>query len=524
MSDDNKPKLGTRPPLGLGKTVEVSKVKQSFSHGRTKQVVVEVKRQRVLHRPGDPVVETPVVVPEPVAVPVAAPAPAPAAPPRPEPVATPVAPAPAAAARPLPADTTARPVPPPVMFTPVERPVPVAKAPEPAPAPVVEAPAPAPAPVAVAPAPAPAPAPAASAAPVRSARATPRPAERRAVPTPPQAIPDMLTRQERQAALLRQAEEERMRLAEEARVREEAAKYEAAELEKMRLEDKKKAEAEAALRPAEERTPARPSSGLTPIIDDDGQPRQGQARRGCVPPAGWASATTVARAGSASRPRSRARTASASAAWPRSAAAREKERGSVSRTAKQVRDIVVPEMITVAELANRMAERTNSLTRLLARLGVPSAATDEIDQDTAELVVTEFGHNIVRVAESDADLDLVQAARGHRRSPAAAAAGGDDHGPCRPRQDIAARRAAGHQRRQGRGRRHHPAHRRLPDHDQGRRQDHLPRHAGPRGLHRRCAPAVPTSPTSSCWWWRGTTASCPRPSRRSPIPRRRACR
>ena len=52
MSDDNKPKLGMRAPLGLNKAVEVGKVKQSFSHGRTKQVVVEVKRARVLHRPG----------------------------------------------------------------------------------------------------------------------------------------------------------------------------------------------------------------------------------------------------------------------------------------------------------------------------------------------------------------------------------------------------------------------------------------------------------------------------------------
>jgi Bacterial translation initiation factor IF-2 associated region len=51
MSDDNKPKLGMRAPLGLNKAVEVGKVKQSFSHGRTKQVVVEVKRARVLHRP-----------------------------------------------------------------------------------------------------------------------------------------------------------------------------------------------------------------------------------------------------------------------------------------------------------------------------------------------------------------------------------------------------------------------------------------------------------------------------------------
>src|ERR687885_377416 len=43
-----KPKLGTRPPLGLKRTVETGKVKQSFSHGRSNTVVVEVKKRRIL--------------------------------------------------------------------------------------------------------------------------------------------------------------------------------------------------------------------------------------------------------------------------------------------------------------------------------------------------------------------------------------------------------------------------------------------------------------------------------------------
>ena len=47
-----KPKLGTRPPLGLKRTVETGKVKQSFSHGRSNTVVVEVKKRRILGRPG----------------------------------------------------------------------------------------------------------------------------------------------------------------------------------------------------------------------------------------------------------------------------------------------------------------------------------------------------------------------------------------------------------------------------------------------------------------------------------------
>ncbi len=415
MSDDNKPKLGMRAPLGLGKTVEVGKVKQSFSHGRTKQVVVEVKRQRVLHRPGDPrpeeIVE--VAAPAPAPAPVAAPAPTPTPTPAPVAVTPPPAAAPIVDARPLPADTSPRPAPPPVMFTPVERPVPVAKPelqPEPAPeavAPVVPAPVPA-APVAAAPAPAaPAPTP-----PIRSAQATPRPAPRAPNRSPERrpaapAGPDLMTRQERQAALLRQAEEDRMRMAEEARIREEAAKYEAAELEKMRLEDKKKAEAEAALRPPEtaERVPGtRVPGSVTPIVDEEDDRRKPGAPR----PAGRLGARDDRRQGRLS-----VKTAldESDSVRVRSLAAlrraREKERGSLGSKAKQVRDVVVPEKITVAELANRMAERTMNITRTLARLGTPAASTDEIDQDTAELVLLEFGHNIVRV--SDSDVDHVQA-------------------------------------------------------------------------------------------------------------------
>ena len=79
MSDTtDKPKLGTRAPLGLKRTVETGKVKQSFSHGRSNTVVVEVKKRRILGRPGE--AEAP--KPEPVA---ATPAPAPAAPPPPAP-------------------------------------------------------------------------------------------------------------------------------------------------------------------------------------------------------------------------------------------------------------------------------------------------------------------------------------------------------------------------------------------------------------------------------------------------------
>src|ERR1051325_7335053 len=84
MADQTeKPKLGTRPPLGLKRTVETGKVKQSFSHGRSNTVVVEVKKRRILGRPGEaPPVEAP--KPEPVAE-APKPEPKPAAPAAPAP-------------------------------------------------------------------------------------------------------------------------------------------------------------------------------------------------------------------------------------------------------------------------------------------------------------------------------------------------------------------------------------------------------------------------------------------------------
>src|SRR5688500_8772506 len=83
MTDQtDKPKLGTRAPLGLKRTIETGKVKQSFSHGRSNTVVVEVKKRRILGRPGEPEAPKPVEVAPPPAPVARAPEPAPA-PPRP---------------------------------------------------------------------------------------------------------------------------------------------------------------------------------------------------------------------------------------------------------------------------------------------------------------------------------------------------------------------------------------------------------------------------------------------------------
>jgi len=322
----DKPKLGARAPLGLKRTVETGKVKQSFSHGRSNTVVVEVKKRRILGPHS---------------------------------------------------------------------------AQEAAPAPVPEAPKPA-APVA-------APAPAA-----------PRPA------APQRPVNDATTRREMQDKLLREAEEARLRQLEEARRREDKQAAEATEEEKRRAEENRRAEeerAEAARIAAEEEArrasePAPAEAAPAPVAEEEDEDRRpAHARpKGHHAPAPkrpeparpvrgrddrrHAGKLTVTRALSGEDD-SRARSL---AALRRS---REKEKRAHQQSgpsAKQVRDVVVPEAITVQELANRMAERGADLVKALFKMGTPVTITETIDQDTAELLIEEFGHRMVRVSESDADI------------------------------------------------------------------------------------------------------------------------
>ncbi|MGN6271319.1 MAG: translation initiation factor IF-2 [Sphingomonas sp.] len=356
-TDNEKPKLGARAPLGLKRTVETGKVKQSFSHGRSNTVVVEVKRRRVLGKPGE-------AEAAPTPAPTAAPAPAPA------------------------------------------------PAPKPAPKPAV-------------------------------ASETPR---------------------ERQERLLREAEEQRMAALEEARRREEREKIEAAEEEKRRAEENKreaekpveqpKAAPEPAATTAPEPTPAPAAPAPQPRmveLDDslpaprrftpvqrperpqpprrqeaaaaaEPSPAPASPRRTSEPPARAPRNERNERKGAGDdRRRSGKLTVNRAlgdndGARARSLAAlkraREKERrahgggGPREPQAKQVRDVQVPETITVQELANRMAEKGADLVKALFKMGMPVTVNQTIDQDTAELLVTDFGHNIKRVSESDIDLTL----------------------------------------------------------------------------------------------------------------------
>ncbi|MBC2668011.1 translation initiation factor IF-2 [Novosphingobium piscinae] len=329
---DNKPTLG-RKPLGLKRSVEAGEVKQTFSHGRTNKVVVEVKRRKLIGKPGE-----------------AAPAPEP----------TPVAP------------------PPPV------------------------------------------------AAPVRPA------------PPPPPPSASHETRQEMQARLLREAEEQRLRLAEEARRREEEERARALEEERRRAEENRLAESQQAAAPVEPAAPAaapaEPATDATPVPSE---PAPAAAPAAVPPPRRF---TPVASAPAPKRPEPALAAKKPAAqrdrkggderrggkltvtralnedegARARSLAAlkraREKERrahfaGQQQQREKQVRDVIVPEAITVQELANRMAEKGADLVKALFKLGMMVTVNQTIDQDTAELLVEEFGHNIQRVSASDIDID-----------------------------------------------------------------------------------------------------------------------
>ncbi len=331
MSDsEDKPTL-TRKPLGLKRTVEAGQVQQSFSHGRKNTVVVEVKRRRVLGKPGEAA---------------------------------------------------------------------VVEAPEPAP--VVEAPKPV-----VAPAPA--------APPRRATEAD-----------------SLLSRQEMQAKLLREAEEARLATQEDSRRREDQAKVAASEEEKKRAEENRKAQDVEAQMPAAAVAPVADAASDPTIADGTVEERPTRAAAGAATPPPARRFTPVEAPKRPEQPkpsRDRARLDErrqsgkltvtkalneGDGARARSLAAlkraREKEKrahmGSAGPREKQVRDVVVPDAITVQELANRMAEKGADLVKALFKMGMPVTVNQSIDQDTAELLVTEFGHNLTRVSESDIDIDV----------------------------------------------------------------------------------------------------------------------
>ncbi|MDB5466780.1 MAG: infB, partial [Phenylobacterium sp.] len=88
---------------------------------------------------------------------------------------------------------------------------------------------------------------------------------------------------------------------------------------------------------------------------------------------------------------------------------REKRKGGGQEQVRAAREVVIPDVITVSELANRMAIRGAEIIKFLMRQGVMLKINDVIDNDTAELVATEFGHTVRRVSEADVESGFIGA-------------------------------------------------------------------------------------------------------------------
>lgn len=89
--------------------------------------------------------------------------------------------------------------------------------------------------------------------------------------------------------------------------------------------------------------------------------------------------------------------------------AKQKNKNSIqnsSETRAVIKEVILPETISVQELSSRMAIRAGEVIKTLMKLGVMATANQVIDADTAELVVMEFGHNVKRVSESDVEIGL----------------------------------------------------------------------------------------------------------------------
>ncbi|MBJ3785720.1 translation initiation factor IF-2 [Devosia sediminis] len=114
---------------------------------------------------------------------------------------------------------------------------------------------------------------------------------------------------------------------------------------------------------------------------------------------------------------------------------RDKKMGRNQQDAPKLsREVTIPEVITVGELANRMAERSVTVIKMLMQQGEMAKITDVIDADTAELIATELGHTVKRVSDADVEEGLFDIASDDKaedltdRAPVVTIMGHVDHG------------------------------------------------------------------------------------------------